>query len=96
MEAGLPRPALQYEIRLGTRRVIADFAFPDQRLIVEVMGYRWHGGKERWENDLLRSSELGAAGWRVIYVTARQIRRDRMATMERLARALGVQSLFVL
>jgi len=95
-EAGLPKPRIQYKIQIGSRRMFADFAFPEQRLIVEVMGYRWHGGKDRWEDDLLRSSELGSAGWRVIYVTAQQIRKQRWETIERLGRALGVRPLFVL
>lgn len=95
-EAGLPKPHLQYRIKLSSRSLVADFAFPQHKLIVEVMGYRWHGGQDRWERDLLRSSELGAAGWRVVYVTSRQMRRDRFETIRRIATGLGVEPLFVL
>jgi len=95
-EAGFPAPRLQYAIRVGHRRVVADFAFPDQHLIVEVMGYRWHGGQDRWERDLLRSSELAAAGWRALYVSRQQMRKDRLETIDRLGRALGITPLFVL
>ena len=95
-EAKLPMPELQYPILVGSRTVRADFAFPTQRLIVEVMGYRWHGGRDRWERDLLRSSELGAIGWRMIYVTDNQMTKARRHTMERIRSALGYEPLFVL
>ncbi|MBW3594374.1 MAG: hypothetical protein KY391_02260 [Actinobacteria bacterium] len=94
--AAVPLPELQYEIRLGERTIRADFAYPEHRLIIEVMGYRWHGGRDRWERDLLRSSELGAAGWRIIYVTKGQIINARRQTMNRIREALGYGPLFVL
>lgn len=94
--AGVPLPELQFPITLGSRTVLADFAYPEHKLIIEVMGYRWHGGRDRWERDLLRSSELGAAGWRMIYVTKGQIVKAPRPTMDRIRDALGYGPLFVL
>ena len=94
--ADVPLPQLQYPIRLGEHTIRADFAYAEQKLIIEVMGYRWHGGRDRWERDLLRSSELGAAGWRIIYVTKGQIVNARRQTMNRIREALGYGPLFVL
>jgi very-short-patch-repair endonuclease len=89
-------PRLQFPIRIGQRTFRADFAYPEHKLIIEVMGYRWHGGRARWEQDLSRSSELGAAGWRILYVTKAQMVTARPQTMDRVRQALGYCPLFIL
>ncbi|HET7482147.1 MAG TPA: type IV toxin-antitoxin system AbiEi family antitoxin domain-containing protein [Actinomycetota bacterium] len=93
-EARVPKPALQFPIELPKGTVYADFAYPARRLIIEVQGYRWHGGRERWESDQYRSSELAALGWRVMFVTRRQIEHERRQTIDRIRRALGFDPLF--
>ena len=95
-KAEVPPPQLQYPIEVGSRTLYADFAYPDKKLIIEVLGYRWHGGREKWERDLLRSSDIGAAGWRIIYVTKNQIVHARRQTIDRVREALGYGPLFVL
>lgn len=89
--AEVPLPRLQFPIPVGARTLLADFAYPEHNLIIEVMGYRWHGGRERWERDLLRSSELGAAGWRILYVTKGQVQKAPRHTMNRIREALGMR-----
>lgn len=66
---GLPRPDLQYEVRLesGVRRL--DLAYPDVKLGVEAHSRRFHFGPSRIEADNERDLELAAAGWEVVYVT---------------------------
>lgn len=87
-------PATQVRIPLPTRDAYADFAYPERKLVIEVLGYEWHGGKERWESDLTRSSELAALGWRILYITKRQLQRERAATAARIRQALGIEPLF--
>jgi very-short-patch-repair endonuclease len=94
--AEVPTPRLQFPIKIGERTFRADFAYPEHKLIIEVMGYRWHGGRDRWERDLSRSSDLGAAGWRILYVTKAQMVKARRDTMNRVRQALGYRPLFVL
>lgn len=94
--AEVPMPRSQFPIQVGQRTFRADFAYPEHKLIIEVMGYRWHGGKDRWERDLFRSSELAAAGWRILYVTKSQMVKARLHTMNRVRHALGYCPLFVL
>ena len=92
--AGFPKPLLQFPIELPSgKSALADFAYPQHRLLVEVLGYRWHGGRARWESDLVRSSELATLGWKVLYVTRQQLREAQAVTMARLGRALGVATL---
>jgi very-short-patch-repair endonuclease len=68
--AGLPEPALQFDVVLGggcTRRL--DFAYPERRLAIEADSYRHHGGPAGWARDHVRNRDLVAAGWRVLPAT---------------------------
>lgn len=68
--SGLPRPAIQYEIRDRSRLLaVADFAYPDRKLAIEADGYPWHSSRARWEHDLSRRNRLTALGWSVVHVT---------------------------
>ncbi|MGH2829666.1 MAG: endonuclease domain-containing protein [Actinomycetota bacterium] len=74
--AGLPQPVLQHEIYDGQRRIgFVDFAFVDQRLVIEADGYRWHFARERFENDHARRNDLTLLGWRVLAVTWKDLCR---------------------
>ncbi|RBY77110.1 hypothetical protein DQ238_15535 [Geodermatophilus sp. TF02-6] len=87
--AGLPAPVAQYEVRSDGRFVArVDFAYPEQRLAIEYDG-AWHGGPGEFTRDRDRLNRLLAAGWRVLFVTASDMRRpERVVTM--IADALAV------
>lgn len=86
----LPPPELQHEVHLPAgEKVRIDFAYPSAKLAIEVVGYRWHGGRQQWSRDLSRSSDLGAIGWRVIYVTWDDVLHRPERVLDRLRRALG-------
>ncbi len=84
-EAGLPLPT--------TREWIAgwpaDFAWLDERLIVEVDGYRFHRSRRAFERDRRRDQAHTAAGYRVIRVTWRQLTEEPLAVAVTIARALA-------
>ena len=61
---------------------------PDQRLIAEVDGYRFHGGRAAFERDRRRDAELLATGHRVLRVTWRALTDAREAVVANLAQAL--------
>lgn len=84
--ARLPRPATQ--VRIGRHRV--DALWSDQRLVVEVDGYAFHGHRDAFEHDRGRDADLVAAGHRVIRVTWRQLTREPEAVVAALAGALAV------
>lgn len=87
--AGLPRPIAQYRIRVDGRLVArADFAWPELRLALEYDG-AWHGEPSQFRRDRQRLNRLTAAGWRVIFVTAADL-RDPVALIARIAQALGL------
>lgn len=74
---GLPRPVLQYEVRLRsgrTRRL--DLAFPDVKLAVEAHSHRWHATASDWHADQQRHLELATVGWTVLFITWPMLQRS--------------------
>ncbi|MGH2992528.1 MAG: DUF559 domain-containing protein [Solirubrobacterales bacterium] len=86
--AKLPSPELN--VRLGAHEV--DLLWRDQRLVVEVDGFRYHSSRAAFERDRVRDAELGARGLRVIRVTWRQIVEGPEALVARIATALAPAS----
>jgi very-short-patch-repair endonuclease len=79
--AGLPLPVPQFQI--GTRRV--DFAYPDERIAIELDSIRWHLTAERFQTDRERYNELVLAGWLPLLFTWRDV-NDGWAKTERTLR----------
>jgi very-short-patch-repair endonuclease len=66
-----------------------DCAWPDHRLIVELDSRAWHDTREAFETDRGPDRRLGAAGWRVVRITWRQLHetpREVERDLQRLAR----------
>ena len=89
LSSGLPIPELQYEIRDGERFVArVDFAWPDERVALEMDGYEFHSGREEWERDRDRRNGITSLGWRVLHGTWREVRSARERLLARVASAL--------
>ena len=67
--AELPRPLVN-SLAEGFE---VDFAWPGQRLIVEVDGYAFHASGSAFERDRARDAVLTLAGWRVLRFSWRQV-----------------------
>jgi len=66
----LPMPILQLPIFRGREFLgRCDFAYPDLKIGIEVLGWKWHYGKRQWELDLRRRTHLVAEGWIVLEFT---------------------------
>jgi len=84
----LPRPVAQFSVRINDRFVARiDFAWPEQRIALEYEG-RWHGERQNVQKDRRRLNDLSAAGRRVIFVTAADL-RDTERLLARIAAALA-------
>jgi very-short-patch-repair endonuclease len=70
------------------RRVVPDFRWPDQRLVVEADGAAWHSTQLAREDDAERQALLEAHGERVLRVTWAQALAEPAKTLARL-RAAG-------
>jgi very-short-patch-repair endonuclease len=81
-------PAPEINVRIGRDEV--DFMWRDQRLIVEVDGFRFHSSRSAFEHDRRRDAGLSSQGFRVIRITWRQIVDRPEALIARLAKALVV------
>ena len=87
--SGLPRPVAQYSVRLDDRFVArVDFAWPEHRLAVEYEGL-WHGQHQQVGHDRQRLNGLTRAGWKVVFVTATDLRHPERL-VARIAEALGI------
>ena len=72
----LPEPQRQHlppwAVHEGIGRV--DFAYPLDRLLIEVDGRRWHSRDAAFDDDRRRDQEAVMAGWRVLRFTWRQVK----------------------
>jgi hypothetical protein len=73
--SGLPAPTAQFSVCDGPVFVArVDFAWPEHRVAVEYDGL-WHAEEGQFAKDRRRLNRLLAAGWRVVFVTAADLRR---------------------
>ena len=87
VRAGLPAPVPQFDVVEGGEFLgRVDFAWPEQRLIVEYEG-AYHFDELQIRRDDGRYQRLLAAGWRVIRLSAADL-RDMDAVVARIAREL--------
>jgi len=85
---GLPAPVLQYEVvEGGVWLARVDLAWPEHRLIVEYDGEHHFDGLQIVKDDA-RLAGLVAAGWRVIRLSAPDL-RHMDDVVSRIAAALG-------
>lgn len=86
--SSLPDPVAQFRVRDGQVHLArVDFAWPEHRLALEYDGL-WHGEPGEFRRDRQRLNRLTAAGWRVLFVTAAELRNPE-ALLARIAQALG-------
>lgn len=88
----IPKPEREYKFHPG-RRFRFDFAWPDQKLALEVEGGT-HYGKSRhttgtgFNKDCEKYNEATILGWRVIRVDSKQVKSGQ--ALEWVERALEV------
>jgi hypothetical protein len=91
--AGFPRPRVNFAIHLGDGVfVIADFAWPDLRIIIETDGWATHGTRHAFVDDRRRDRRLRLAGWQVLRFTWHEIENEPAAVAEELAMHLALAS----
>lgn len=90
-ERKLPRPVRQYEV-VEEGRVAGrpDFAYPDRCFAIEAHSYKHHSGRAAWESDLQRDRRLRRLGWKILYVTARDLEERPDEIEEEIRLALGI------
>ena len=72
--AGLPRPLTQQVLsRAKDRLVRVDCRYPDTRVVVELLGYRWHRTREQLRRDIERMNALILDGFLPLQCTTAQL-----------------------
>lgn len=66
-----------------------DFFWPEQRVVVEVDGFRFHSGRRAFEHDHRKIQDLQSAGLTVLRVTYLQLRNEPLVVIARIAQAVG-------
>lgn len=86
---GLPAPVLQYEIRDQGGHIVAraDAAYPDDKVALELNGFRWHGTPRGYARDQARARRLAALGWLVLPATPVDLAGDGAALAEQVVSA---------
>ena len=74
-DAGLPVPATQQRVlsRARDRLVRVDCTFPGTRVVVELLGYRWHRTKDQMARDTERMNALLLDGFVPLQFTYDQV-----------------------
>jgi hypothetical protein len=85
---GLEHPEVNVPLVLAGRRVVPDFRWPSQKLVVEADGAAWHDDRLSREDDAERQALLEAHGERVLRVTWDQAITRPRETLARI-RAAG-------
>jgi very-short-patch-repair endonuclease len=88
LRGGLVHPDVNSALILQGRRVVPDFRWPEQQLVVEADGGAWHDHKLAREDDVERQALLEAHGERVLRVTWYQAIAQPTQTLARI-RAAG-------
>jgi hypothetical protein len=82
LAAGLPRPETQVVLsRAQDRTVRVDCLFRSGRIVVELLGYRWHRSRDQMQRDAERMNRLQLDGWRVIQFTYSDV-NERQSSIE--------------
>jgi Protein of unknown function (DUF559) len=75
-DAGLPEPLTNTVLATPNHpRLEVDLYWPADRLIVEIDGYEAHRTRATFEADRRRDAALGAAGYRVLRFSRRDMTR---------------------
>lgn len=84
LEAGFEHPDVNRPLTINGRRIVPDFRWPAQRIVVEADGAAWHDNPVAREDDAERQAILEQAGERVLRITYRQAILDPAQSAERI------------
>jgi Transcriptional regulator, AbiEi antitoxin/Protein of unknown function (DUF559) len=84
---GLEHPDVNVPLFVAGRRVVPDFRWPRQNLVLEADGAAWHDDRLSREDDAERQALLEAHGERVLRVTWEQAITEPRQTLARVSAA---------
>lgn len=88
VQAGVPRPVVQFVITRGRFVARVDMAWPDYRVALEYDGFAYHSERQDLARDRARLNRQILAGWLVIHVTGDRLRDDLPGVVREVLQAL--------
>jgi very-short-patch-repair endonuclease len=83
--ANLPEPVREYKFH-PTRRWKFDFAYPDQKIAIEVEGGTWIGGRHSrgagFQADCEKYNTATLMGWRILRLTRAMVEGNAVETIK--------------
>lgn len=89
LDMGLSRPGCNVPLHVEGERLLVDFLWEKESVVVETDGRETHETPTAFQNDRRRDQLLAASGYRVLRVTWNQIHGERAAVLNRVGRALA-------
>ena len=87
-EYRLPPAVAQFDVMLGERRLVIDFAYPDRKIAIEGDGHQFHLSRRDRERDLERQNLLLIEGWLVLRYTWEKVTKHRREVADSIYAAL--------
>jgi uncharacterized protein DUF559/putative AbiEi antitoxin of type IV toxin-antitoxin system len=88
LDFGFPRPECNVWLHIDSERLLVDFLWKKQRVIVETDGRETHETPDAFQGDRRRDQFLASAGYRALRITWHQIHHERADVLRRIERAL--------
>jgi hypothetical protein len=88
LDSGLPRPGCNVPLDIDGERLVVDFLWVKERVVVETDGRETHETPPAFQSDRRRDQFLASVGYRVLRVTWEQIQVERTAVLGRIKNAL--------
>ncbi|MBS1906149.1 MAG: hypothetical protein JST33_06190 [Actinobacteria bacterium] len=89
VDAGLPEPEVQHEVRDGGRLIArVDLAYPRWRVAIEYEGDGHRTDAAQWRRDIQRQRDLEDRGWIIIRLTQLDLAEGAAALVDRIRRAI--------
>jgi hypothetical protein len=93
LDAGIPMPVPQYKVLDGERLLAKlDFAWPKEKVAVEVDGFRYHSSPRARAHDARRDHMMGARGWLIIRITPAGLAEAPQAFLDNLRSYLAARN----
>lgn len=70
-DAGVPEPVQQHQVVVDGSVYVLDFAWPEERVALEVDGFVAHRTRAAFDRDRAKVVALKSAGWEVVAVSAK-------------------------
>ena len=92
-KGGFPQ-GIRQAPRPGSRSGRVDFYYPEQDVVIEIDGRKFHAGRIEQKRDKRHDNELNLHGKRVLRLTWEDLTVDESYVLEVVGRALGIKRLF--